>query len=241
MSNDYQYPGKELQLFEHATNWKNYFSKFILPFLKGDVLEVGAGIGETTPYLINYRVKEWTCLEPAATLFSLLTKKKEAGKLQRSCRLVHGMLDALPSDVKYDTILYIDVLEHIENDSKEIHSAISRLNQGGYLIIISPAYQFLYNPFDQSIGHYRRYNKRTIRKTVAENSLSEVKLFYLDVTGILLLVFNKLLFRKKYPNKWVIKFWDGFIIPISRLLDKVFFHSMGKSIIGIWEYKQVNK
>ncbi len=241
MNIEYQYPGEELHLFEHATNWKNYFAKYIVPFIKGNVLEVGAGIGETTPYLINYRVKEWTCLEPAATLFSLLTKKKETEKLPGNCRLVHGRLDALPSSVKYDTILYIDVLEHIENDSKEIHSAVSRLNKGGHLIIISPAYQFLYNPFDKSIGHCRRYTKKTIRKTVAENSLAEVKLFYLEITGILLLAFNKLLFRKKYPNRWVIKFWDGFLIPISRILDKVVFHSMGKSIVGIWEYKQNNK
>ena len=53
MNRSYTYPGGELELFEHARNWKKYFSHFIKPYLKGRVLEVGAGIGSTTVILNN--------------------------------------------------------------------------------------------------------------------------------------------------------------------------------------------
>ena len=45
MNESFTYPGDELVLFQHATNWKKYFSRQIKPYIKGDVLEVGAGIG----------------------------------------------------------------------------------------------------------------------------------------------------------------------------------------------------
>ena len=237
----YFYPGEELSLFEEARNWKKYFSSKIGPYIKGNVLEVGAGIGETTPYLLNKNVKEWTCLEPDARLFSLLAGKKSENKLPANCTLVQGMLDALPAGNRYDTILYIDVLEHIEDDASEIRSALSRLNDNGHLVIISPAKQYLYSPFDKSIGHFRRYNKRTLRKAVDEKRASEVRIFYMEATGMLLLVLNKFLLRKKYPNSTVIKIWDRIFIPASRLIDRILFYSTGKSIIGIWKYTKNDK
>lgn len=234
----YTYPGEELSLFEEARNWKRYFGKKILPYIKGKVLEVGAGIGETTPYLFNDDVKEWTCLEPDSDCFAILSSKKEKNILPANCHIIQGMLQELPEGSKYDTILYIDVLEHIETDKSEIRYALEKLEPEGHLIIISPAYQFLYSPFDKSIGHYRRYTKKSLRETVAFPNLSEIKIFYLEVTGMLLLIFNKFLFRKKYPTGTVVKVWDRIFVPVSIFLDKVLAYSMGKSIIGIWKYKQ---
>ena len=61
---------------------------------------------------------------------------------------------------KFETIIYLNVLEHIENDLKEIDDALSKINKGGYLIIVVPAHQKLYTNFDKEIGHFRRYDKR---------------------------------------------------------------------------------
>lgn len=63
------YCGDELELFSRATQWKNYLSKTVSPFIRGHVLEVGARLGGTTRHLIdNDTVEKWTCLEPAERL-----------------------------------------------------------------------------------------------------------------------------------------------------------------------------
>ena len=60
---------------------------------------------------------------------------------------------------EYDTILYLHVLEHIENDQDEIREAEKRLKKGGHLLIMVPAHQKIYSNLDRAVGHYRRYER----------------------------------------------------------------------------------
>ena len=60
---------------------------------------------------------------------------------------------------KFDTILYLSVLEHIENDKKEINDAINKLDLNGHLIICVPAHNYMYSNFDKEIGHFKRYEE----------------------------------------------------------------------------------
>lgn len=232
---NYHYPGEELDLFESARSWKRYFAGKLRPYISGQVLEVGAGKGETTSYLLNAQVRGWTCLEPDAQLFRHLQQRIAEGKLPDICTAQPGFTDTLPAIAKYDTIIYIDVLEHIEDDRSEMERAKSLLKPGGRLIVLSPAYQFLYSPFDAAIGHYRRYNKKTLRAAAHVPGLREQKMFYLESSGVGLLLLNRFIFRKKYPAQKDIGIWQSLFIPISKLVDKALFYSLGKTIIGIWE------
>ena len=228
MNQPFEYSGKELQVFKNATNWKKYYSKKLKPFIKGTVLEVGAGLGETTPFLLNENVKEWTSLEPDETLYETL-------KAKNSGTIIQGSIQNLAISQTFDTILYIDVLEHIENDIAEIEVATKHLNKGGCLIILSPSYNFLMSEFDREIGHFRRYSRKGLLKVVNNSSLKLLKIFHLETAGVLLLLINKYILRKKYPTRGNIKFWDKYFIPISKLTDKLLNYSTGKTIIGIWQ------
>ncbi|HIF24278.1 MAG TPA: methyltransferase type 12 [Gemmatimonadetes bacterium] len=64
----YEYVGTELDLFAQATNWKKYLQSVVSPFLTGDVLEVGAGIGTTTRAFSDGSASTWLCLEPDGDL-----------------------------------------------------------------------------------------------------------------------------------------------------------------------------
>jgi SAM-dependent methyltransferase len=234
MNDHYRYPGKELPLFRHARKWKRYMAGKLKPCITGDVLEVGAGSGETTPYLLNEKVTHWTCLEPDKKLFQQLQKKLESKEFPILDEAICGGLSELPGSLAFDTILYIDVLEHIEKDKAELSRSMFYLKKGGHLIILAPAYQSLYSPFDEAIGHYRRYSKHTLRKAADLPDLIEEKMFYLESAGMFLLWLNKWLVKKKYPTKREIWIWQNVFIPISKLMDKILFYSLGKSIIGIW-------
>jgi len=234
MMPDQSYIGQELEIFARAVNWKRYFSDHIRPFIGSKVLEVGAGIGATTEILAPQECSEWVCLEPDSHLLSVIEGKIQQGTLPNFCRPVQGTLHQLPVSEKFDTILYIDVLEHIENDYDELNTASQRLSPGGKLVVLSPAHDFLFSNFDKAIGHFRRYNRQMIRSaTPPELELISNK--YLDAVGALTSLANKLLLGQKNPTLEQIYFWDHWLVPMSKVVDKLTGHNFGRSIIGIWK------
>jgi len=231
---DFEYIGDELELFRHAHNWKKYYGEMIKPFFGAKVLEVGAGIGATTEFLFSADVRRWVCLEPDEKMAAVIAAKIESGELPDRCEAASLSVSALSPDEKFDSILYIDVLEHIDDDASEIEAATRHLRPGGHLIVMSPAHQFLYTPFDRAIGHFRRYNKRTL-SSLAPTSLKAVRLDYLDSIGAFASIGNKLLLRQSMPTLKQILLWDRRLVPISTYIDPILGFRAGKSILGIWK------
>lgn len=229
-----EYIGNELELFKHAKNWKLYYKSKIKNYIKGDVLEVGAGIGETTKSLFNSKCKSWTCIEPDDELTKVIKDKIKTAYLPPTIEAKSTFLSEMNQEKKYDTILYIDVIEHIEKDHEELKLAEKFLNPNGHLIILVPAHQYLFSPFDKAIGHFRRYNKNML-KTATPKNLKQEKLIYLDSLGLLTSLANKWFLKQSYPKIKQILFWDNFIVPASKILDVIICYKAGKSLIGIWK------
>ncbi|MFZ5803155.1 MAG: methyltransferase [Candidatus Omnitrophota bacterium] len=223
-----------LHFFSQSLEWKKYFKRFLYPYLGDEVLEVGAGLGSTTHVLCSGKEKRWVCLEPDIAFVKLLEEKIGQGYIPRSCEVVHGHLPLEKPIGQFDSALYIDVLEHIYEDEKEIERAAEMLRPGGKLIILVPAYSWLYTPFDHSVGHYRRYRRRTLRRLV-ETRFRKIFCHYLDFLGMMASAANKYLLRKKLPTQKDVLFWDRFMIPISRCIDPLLLYSTGRSIVGVWE------
>ena len=228
------YIGNELHLFQHASNWKQYYAKNLKPFIKGDVLEVGAGNGSTTNYLYDGSQRSWLCLEPDSGLFKELEAKIENKELPDRCACLKGIVSDLDPPQKFDTILYIDVIEHIEDDKAELRQAAEKLNKGGHLIVLVPAHQSLFSKFDTAIGHFRRYDKKML-PPIAPPSLQLKKIKYLDSMGLLASLANKYFLKQDYPTLDQIHFWNNLIIPVSRVTDILTNYSLGKTLIGIWQ------
>ncbi len=229
---EFKYVGSELDLFAAVWNWKTYWSDQIRPFLRGDILEVGAGIGSNTQLLDRGGLGRWVCLEPDAELIGQLSRNLAETESKRAYETVCGTLDSLPGQ-QFDTMIYIDVLEHIGNDGEELNHAALHLRDGGNLIVLSPAHQRLFSPFDAAIGHFRRYNSAMLR-AISPPGLRLERMRYLDCAGLILSAANMLLLRQSMPTKAQLKFWDSFVIPVSRIFDRLFLYSIGKTIIAIW-------
>lgn len=232
MTNPVKYQGDELSLFAEARNWKIYTSRMILPYTKGNVLEVGAGIGSMTNYLYKEDHSKWVLAEPDTDMADLLRTKIARHELPGNCSVIQGTID--DTRESFDTIIYIDVMEHIRDDKEEVKKASALLKKDGHLIILSPAHQSLYSPFDKAIGHYRRYTKKTM-SALADESLEKLAIRYLDITGMLVSLTNKWFLKQDYPTKQQIRLWDKAIIPLSVFLDRIINYSNGKSILGIWK------
>jgi SAM-dependent methyltransferase len=234
---EFNYVGGELGLFAHATNWKRYWSNKVSPYLVGDVLEVGAGLGTNTVLLRPRASGQWTCLEPDRQLIAELKSTLARSQLESSCRVLEGTVADLPPGEFFDTILYVDVLEHIPDDRAELARAAERLRPGGRIVVLSPAHQWLYSEFDKSIGHCRRYSRRSLL-AVTPPTLRPVKCFYLDSVGLCASLANRLLLRQSLPTLKQILFWDRTIIPVSRALDPLLIGAVGKTVIGVWERRE---
>src|SRR5919108_2757256 len=164
--NSITYIGNELELFGKAKNWKEYYGSFFKPYLKGKVLEVGAGIGATTLSLCNGTQDKWICLEPDFRLANRIELMIKNDQLPDCCKVVIGTLNDIPLTELFDAIIYIDVIEHIEDDKRELGLAAKYLAPNGVFLILVPAHQWLFSPFDRAIGHHRRYNKKMLTAVV---------------------------------------------------------------------------
>ena len=163
-----QYIGTELDAFAQAHNWKAYLRARIGEYLRGRVLEVGGGIGTTTSAFRDSAQQRWTALEPDLELARRL--RARVASLPFPVSVAAGTLDAIREGPMCDCIIYIDVLEHIEDDRGELSKAVGRLAEGGAVVVLSPAHQALYTPFDAAIGHFRRYNRAMLEALTPEGT-----------------------------------------------------------------------
>lgn len=228
------YVGSELETFAKARNWKSYVRSLLQPYLNGEVAEVGAGLGATTRALCDLPgVVTWTCIEPDAAMAGRIEMLIRTEDLPSAVRVHRGTLYDIPAEARFDTIIYIDVLEHIADDHSEMALAAERLRPSGRVIVVSPAYQFLYSPFDAAIGHHRRYNKVSLRRA-APKTLLEERMVYADAVGLAASLANKLLLQRSMPSLREVLVWDRLMVPLSRIIDPVLARAIGRSIIGIW-------
>ena len=218
-----------LEYFDLAQNYRNYQLSLIKKYLGKKILEVGPGRGEIIENFVGNNENQICLADIDKDLCNFLKDKFKNDNV----RIINS--DITDINEKFETILYMDVVEHIEDDKGEIKNAIKKLETNGYLINIVPAFQFLYSSFNKEVGHFRRYTKKDFIKFALDNKVEIVDLKYFDTIGFLILILNKLLKIKGDKNaKFGIALWN-FLIPISRILDKIFFHSFGKSMICVYK------
>jgi hypothetical protein len=99
--------------------------------------------------------------------------------------------------------------------------------------VLSPAFNFLYSPFDRSIGHHRRYDKGMYRALTPQGCTIE-KMTYLDSLGTATSLVNRFILTQSLPTVEQIVFWDRRLIPLTKWLDRLVGYSFGRSLLGIW-------
>ena len=224
-----EYIGGELELFSEATNWKRWFTSFLGPHIQGDVLEVGAGIGANTRDFLRATAGQtgsWTLLEPDTRLLDVARNELQDEPVLFKVGTIQDV------ERTFDTLIYIDVLEHIRDSRLELELAHRMLNSGGRVIVLVPAFQMLYNEFDASIGHYRRYTKKRLIEDF-RNLFDPKELAYFDCLGFGASVANKLILHKPVPSKTNVRFWDRILVPFSRIMDRLVFRAFGKSLLAV--------
>lgn len=231
-----EYIGEELDIFKDARHWKQYWFQKCLPHFGKTILDVGAGVGATSILCSRLGLVRYLGVEPDPNNMEVIKSKIASGEIPETFDFMIGGIEAVPQSDKFDTVLYIDVLEHIEDDHLELARAYQYLAKNGRIIVLCPAHQWLYSSFDRSVGHYRRYDKRSILSSVPD-TLSIKQIYYLDSVGILASAFNRLFLKSSLPTSAQIRFWDRWLVPFSKLMDRISNYKIGKSILVVLEGK----
>jgi SAM-dependent methyltransferase len=227
------YVGGELQLFADASVWRAYWQAQVGGFLGARILEVGAGMGTIVRSLARHRAERWLALEPDPAMAGRLRALREAGDLPAFCEPRLGTTADLSPAERFDTALYIDVLEHIEDDRGELARVVRHLEPGGALIVLAPAHQWLFSPFDAAIGHHRRYTRAGLL-ALAPPGVTLARARYLDSVGLAASLGNRLALRQSAPTLAQIRLWDRAMVRLSRWADPVVGYHLGKSVLVVW-------
>ena len=223
-----KYPEIALERFDKSNFWIFYFVLKIRKFLKDGILEVGAGCGSfTRGYMKNFQSITLTDTDEGS--YNLLKKNFIN---EKNINVLNSNIKDI--DSRFNTLLYFNVLEHIEDDKLEIKNALEKLNYGGHLIILVPAHQKIYSNLDKAVGHYRRYDINFFKENKFKNS-EIVKLQYLDFFGYALYYLNKIFFKKEtYPTAVKIFIWDKISTPLTTIADFFSGYKFGKNILCIY-------
>lgn len=227
------YAGSELTLFATATRWKSYWASRVAPFVGGKVLDVGAGIGATIETLTRYCPEAvWSAIEPDPVLCQHLQRLNDTGRFNPGIDITCGITADLSTAEAFDTLLYIDVLEHIEDDREELRQARRLLRHDGRLVVLAPAHPWLYTPFDREIGHFRRYTRSSLAERLGEQ-FDVLSIEYLDSVGMLASMANRFLLRSAHPAPRQIALWDRVLVPASQWVDPLLLRRVGKSVLAV--------
>ncbi|TAL51508.1 MAG: class I SAM-dependent methyltransferase [Chitinophagaceae bacterium] len=225
-----------LQVISKATSFNSWMFDQFRSFLKGEVLEIGSGIGNISQLamdegfsitLSDYNT-EYTCL--------LNEKFKHADNVKDilSIDLLHpGFENYYRSlEKKFDSILLLNVIEHLQNDSAAIQNCLYLLKPGGHLIVLAPAYQWLYCNFDKELGHHRRYTLKSMLLKFKTNDIQVVRKIYFNFLGIAgWLVFGKIFGKKILGSNEMSAF--NKLVSLAKVMDKLIFNKAGLSVIVI--------
>lgn len=222
-----------LAVIEKADKFNRWMYETIRPFLKGRILEIGSGIGNISKYALAEKLP--LTLSDINPLYQQILQEKFnsfptlEGIL--SIDLIHPQFEKVYAELQhqFDSIFLLNVIEHVADDNIAIQNCKFLLKSSGNLVVLAPAYQWLFCRFDKELGHYRRYTAKRMAALLTRQDLDVKHKQYFNFAGISgWLIFGKL-FRKKLLGGEMNVFND--LVPIVRFIDKLLFRTAGLSII----------
>ena len=172
----------ELEHLATADSFFDWIADSFRPAVRGRVVEVGAGIGTVASRLVRHPVDRVTAIEPAANLFPRLAAAATAGGFE-ALQCTSGEL-VMQRPGAFDTVVYVNVLEHIEDDVAEVRRAAALCAPGGRLCVFVPAVPAIYGTLDRKSGHYRRYRRDELVANVTAGGFRVDDVRYFDVAGL---------------------------------------------------------
>jgi SAM-dependent methyltransferase len=227
-----QYFAADLEAMDSASNYYTWILDAFGPRIGTRILEVGAGSGNFSKRLLDRQPELLACLEPSDNVASVL-EQRLAGVANAEAH--RGLLTqhAEGWQHRFDTIIYINVMEHVEHDAEEVKLALSCLKPGGHLLIFVPALPWLYGKADEMFGHFRRYTKESLIALFNDTPTQIQRCHYWDVLGVLPWWISFVLLQRSVMSPGMVKLYDSAVVPVARMLESAVTPPIGKNLLLI--------
>lgn len=224
-----------LNVIAQADKFNAWMYETVQPFISGTVLEIGSGIGNMSDFLIRSAQKLYVS-DFNETYLSLL--RERFSKHTNLGGVFSIDLNDQRFDEKFaslfnlfDTIIALNVVEHIGNDELAISNCEKLLKKGGHLIILVPAYQVLYNRFDKELGHFRRYTRKKLKALMGKH-LEIIHSQYFNFPGIFGWFLSGMIMRNRnIPSSQMGLF--NKLVPLFKGIEKIVSGRAGLSVIVV--------
>jgi SAM-dependent methyltransferase len=231
MASSFTYASSELDAMASAPNYYQAILSFFAPHLGRSVLEVGAGIGTFSALLAGLpQVEELSLLEPADNNFPVLRDRFAAAP---GVRAVHGYLEDHAAEFSVDSMVTVNVLEHVPDDASFLRAARSVLRPKGKLLIFVPALPAIYGSLDTVFEHHRRYTRRTLSAALTGAGFTVPVLRYVNLPGVLAWFITGRVLRKTTLKPRDVATYDRLVIPWLMKLERRWSPPLGQSLLAI--------
>lgn len=217
---------------QRAVRYRRWCFDQVSPWVGRRVLEIGAGIGNQTEFLLDAEIV--VCVELC----------EQAAAVLRGRYAGHPHVIVFEGDIvsqsaqslavhACDTAICFNVLEHIEDDVEGLRSIARILVPGGRLLLMVPALPVIYGSVDRSLGHYRRYLPSTLRAALDRAGYRLQRLWWMNLPGVFGWFLNNRILHRNEESPGQILVFDRFVVPIARFVESIVRPPVGLSLIAI--------
>lgn len=227
-----RYFGLDLDAMSMADRYGREIVRGFSPYLGQRVAEVGAGIGNTSVLLLERGLTRLLAIEPDDRMHERLAERLKPNANAVACKgflstvIEQGRLGAV------DSVVSVNVLEHVEDDAEELALMRSVLRPGGHLCLWVPAVPALYSRFDRMLGHHRRYRKSELAARIRGAGFEILRLGYRDLVGLFAWflccrVLGQTITRRK------VGLYDRLVVPVTSAVGRRVHPPLGKNLFAV--------
>ncbi|MGI8670120.1 MAG: class I SAM-dependent methyltransferase [Aridibacter sp.] len=233
-----EYVGKDLEAMDFAVNYHRWILALMKPYLGKRLVEVGAGTGSFSELLLETSPETLSLIEPSAmfeTLQTNLAKKETPTEIRAFPNIFAEVAAQIEAENAPDSIIYINVLEHIEDDLLELEIVHRTLCENGRVFIFVPALPALFSEFDKQIGHFRRYRKSELTEKLRAAGFRILFSRYFDGAGIFPWFLKYRLLRSLTMESGAVHFYDKYVVPVVQPIESFLPLPLGKNLLFVAE------
>lgn len=209
--------------------YRRYQYELIAPHCGRSILEVGAGLGEFAEQFDDLDRLVVTDVDPAAVA---VMARRFAGRAEVEVRQLE--LGTAPDlDRPVESVVAINVLEHIDDDAGALRSLATAVEVGGSLVLWVPGYQQLYGEFDRKVGHVRRYTPKSLAEAVRRADLDVELVRPVNLLGGVAWWLAVRRGGAGAPNPRLVAAFDRCVVPVTKALERRVRVPFGQSVLCV--------
>ena len=202
----------------------------IEPHCGASVLEVGAGLGEFAAQFSGLDRHVVTDVDPGAVS---AMAERFADRPEVEARVLDLAVGAIDLGTPVSTVVAINVLEHIDDDTGALRALAGMTEPGGRIVLWVPAYMQLYGDFDRAVGHVRRYTPSTMTAAIRHAGLQPELVKPVNLLGGLAWWATVRRGGVSSPNPRLVGIYDRVVVPVTRAVESRVTPPFGQSVLAV--------